>query len=262
MRARAAGVVLGIIVSGAVGLTAVAVRGAAVDDLTSADLLGGPKTDPADEPISAGRWLEDTPTELAGGPPEPAAVPAPMQIAAASPAARASAALPPPSITQVAFRETRHPAARRARLEVTDGRAPDTRTLSNAFSIAQPPSEPDRFDAKRMLLRIGPAPQDRKQGRWFIFAAGSGEAFGLNMIKDPVRGWRRAGWSVERLAEYGKAQVGVGWRRGDSQLAFSVARREIAAYGVSREDTVVGVTYTVSGKPPAKTRFEQRLPRR
>jgi len=114
---------------------------------------------------------------------------------------------------------------------------------------------------KRLTLRIGPTASVRKKGRWFIFAAGSGEAFGLNLVRDPIRGWKPAGWSVEQLAEFGKAQLGIGWRKGARQVSLSAARREISAYGLSREDTVVGVTFSVSGRAPARPRYEQRLPK-
>lgn len=100
-------------------------------------------------------------------------------------------------------------------------------------------------EVRQFLVRIGPKAQDRKKGRWFVFAAGSGDAFGLNLIRDPEKGLRRAGWSVEKLAEFGKAQVGVGWRRGPTQVSLAASRREIGAYGISQEDTVVGVTVSV-----------------
>jgi len=260
MHASAAGMLLGGVVAAAVGLTAVAGHGAAVEGLTADHLLGGPPTPSEDGPIKTSRWSEDAPPVPLAPPAHVDATPVASNALTDQPPA---ILIPPPSLTQAAFRARRHPAQPRMTFAVGDAQAPEVRALGQAFAVAAQPGEPARFDARRLLVRIGPAPRDRKQGRWFIFAAGSGDAFGLNMIKDPVRGgWRRAGWSVERLAEYGKAQVGVGWRRGDAQVALSAARREIAAYGVSREDTVVGVTFTVSGKPPAKTRFEQRLPRR
>lgn len=101
-------------------------------------------------------------------------------------------------------------------------------------------------EVKEILLRIGPKEEDRNKGRWFVFAAGSGEAFGLNLIRDGGKGrLRRAGWSVEKLAEFGKAQVGVGWRRGSRQISLAASRREIGAYGITQEDTVVGVTVSI-----------------
>ncbi|MDB5429532.1 MAG: hypothetical protein JWP35_648 [Caulobacter sp.] len=107
------------------------------------------------------------------------------------------------------------------------------------------PKADSLIDAKALMVRFGPTSTDAKRGRWFIFAAGSGKAFGLNMVRDPVAGWRRAGWSVERLAEFGKIQLGLGWRKGPTQVSVAASRREIGAYGISREDTVIGLSFSV-----------------
>lgn len=108
------------------------------------------------------------------------------------------------------------------------------------------PGDDAGLDVKKILLSIGPSPEDRQKGRWFIFAAGSGEAFGLNLIRDRQRKeLRRAGWSVEKIAEFGKAQVGVGWRKGPTQVSLAASRREIGVHGYSEEDTVVGVTVSI-----------------
>jgi hypothetical protein len=101
------------------------------------------------------------------------------------------------------------------------------------------------IDTHALMVRLGPTPNDAKRGRWFVFAAGSGKAFGLNLIRDPVAGWRQAGWSVERLAEFGKVQLGLGWRKGASQVSVAASRRELGAYGLSREDTVFGVSFSL-----------------
>ena len=101
------------------------------------------------------------------------------------------------------------------------------------------------IDTHTLAVRLGPTPTDAKRGRWFLFAAGSGKAYGMNLIRDPIAGWRRAGWSVERLAEFGKIQLGLGWRKGASQVSVAASRREIGAYGLSREDTVFGVSFSL-----------------
>ncbi|ATQ42352.1 hypothetical protein [Caulobacter mirabilis] len=250
---------LGVAVLGGACLFSATGWGDDVDGVPStAFLAGAPTHDDPDALVHTGRWAENLETPpLAGGPP----ISPPIEtLAAATPSPqpsierRALASTPPGDLRRAAFQPTRP--APTARLEMrTDAEA------IPALPLAAPPAERG-FDARRLLLRIGPPPQDRGKGRWFVFAAGSGEAFGLNLIRDPIQGWRRGGWSVERLAEYGKAQVGLGWRQGDRQVALSVARRETGAYGISREDTVVGVNFTISGQPPQKVRFEQRLPRR
>jgi hypothetical protein len=101
------------------------------------------------------------------------------------------------------------------------------------------------IDAQALMLRIAPSDADAAKGRFFVYAAGSGRAFGLNLMRDPQDGWRRAGWSVERLAEVGKAQLGVGWRSGDAQISLSATRRAIGIQGFSRDDQMVGLNLSL-----------------
>lgn len=291
--------VLGAVALGTAVSMSAATDGLSSDTILAGSTLGDvfsgqtrtPVDDP-DAPIRTGRWAEDAaPVELAGGP-------APTDIAAAPPPPEPillsrSAGSPRAAPSELAMIEApiqvrqlaaplsvplsrvswtspvrQAPVVREPRinLSVSDVSvsAPGS-GLDIASAVFSEPVATSRrgrplLDVKRLTLRIGPSDSVRKKGRWFVFAAGSGEAFGLNLVKDPLRGWRPAGWSVEKLAEFGKAQLGIGWRRGSQQLSASVARREISAYGLSREDTIVGISFTVSGKPPAKTRFEQRLP--
>lgn len=290
MRAAVAAGLAGVTVLAALGLSVAAsigsvtalvpqpLAGAAPPDTP---LAGGPPrvTDDPDAPIRTGRWDEvpaGRPIQLAGGPPapKPAAFSAPIPVAVAAltppPVAAPPAASPRVGLARAAFRPMGQDALAGGPPRVTLTMTTDDDPLApgaglatdNAFtgrSLApREPRPPQRIDARKWLLSIGPAAEDRRKGRWFVFAAGSGEAFGLNLIRDPARGGglRRAGWSVERLAEFGKAQLGLGWRKGDRQLAVSAARREIGLYGYKREDTVVGLTFTVSGKPPQKVRRE------
>lgn len=296
MRAVTKAGLWGTVALAAMGLSAASSMSAGTDGLTSDTLLADARFGPAssgasarasedpDAPIRTGRWAEDAPAspiQLAGGPPpapEAKPVGAPIQVAALTPPPTirpgSTRALPAPVLARAAFRSSERPELMggppTVRLSVSGDRdaiAPgsgldmDDRFTGDSFAPRTPrASQP--FDGKRLLLSIAPEPADRKKGRWFIFAAGSGDAFGLNLIRDPARGgFRRAGWSVERLAEFGKAQLGIGWRRGNRQLALSAARREIGAYGFKREDTVVGLTFTVSGKPGQKVKREQRLPK-
>lgn len=299
MRATTATAIFAATALGAVSLSAATSRSAATDGLGSESLLAGARVGEAfsggaaraadvdpDAPIKTGRWAEDAaPVELAGGPPpaeataaspEPirlsrATVPAgPVLVASLEPERRVAAPLSVP-LSRLAWappaRVERTRQEPRINLTVSDqdvsvpGAGLDL--ASNVFNepvMSARVSRPTP-DVKRLTLRIGPSKAVGKKGRWFIFAAGSGQALGLNLMRDPLRGWKPAGWSVEQLAEFGKAQLGIGWRKGSRQIAVSAARREISAYGLSREDTVLGVTFTVSGRPPVKTRYEQRLPK-
>lgn len=295
MRAIAAAGLTGTIVLAAVGLSAASSIGAATDGLSSEAMLSDARIgdafsgstarvpDDPDAPIRTGRW-DDAPAPvlaLLGGPAAPGAAAPAVQPRA--PAVEYAALTPPPSAAALADAVAAPSAVIRSRValasvsdrvlaggprvKLTVSTDRDATDMGSGLAIDGPAFAPraasssQPFDARRLLLSIAPEPADRKKGRWFVFAAGSGEAFGLNIVRDPARGWRRSGWSVERLAEFGKAQIGVGWRKGDRQIAISAAQREIGAYGYKRDDTVFGVTFTVSGKPPPKTKFQYGIPR-
>jgi len=87
-------------------------------------------------------------------------------------------------------------------------------------------------------------------GRWYLFAAASGQAVGLNMTRDE-RGWDRAGWSTDASSELmGDAQVGVGWRKGDGQASFGVIHREVKGRHMimgqdTRNDTMAAFSFSI-----------------
>ncbi len=70
------------------------------------------------------------------------------------------------------------------------------------------------------------------QGRWYLFAAGTRRAVGLNILRGMDGGWSRQGISHDTGAFIGDAQVGVAWRQGDTQASFGYVHREITAEGV------------------------------
>lgn len=88
------------------------------------------------------------------------------------------------------------------------------------------------------------------KGRWYLFAAASGQAVGLNMLRGE-HGWDRAGWSMDTAgALVGDAQVGVGWRKGDLQSSFGVIHREVKGRHMvfgqqTRDDTVAAFTFSL-----------------
>jgi hypothetical protein len=74
------------------------------------------------------------------------------------------------------------------------------------------------------------------RGRWFLFAAASGRAVGLNMAPSAQGGLQRAGWSSEPTsALISDAQAGVGWRRGLVQASFGYVHRDV------RSDTPLAI---------------------
>jgi hypothetical protein len=86
-------------------------------------------------------------------------------------------------------------------------------------------------------------------GRWYLFAAASGQAVGLNVLRGE-HGWDRAGWTTDTTgALVGDAHVGVGWRKGDMQTSLGVIHREVKGkYRVfgqeTRDDTVAAFTFS------------------
>ena len=65
------------------------------------------------------------------------------------------------------------------------------------------------------------------RGRWYLFAAASGQAVGLNMTPG-APGLPHNSWSAESTsAMISDAQAGVGWRRGAMQASFGYVHREI-----------------------------------
>jgi hypothetical protein len=90
------------------------------------------------------------------------------------------------------------------------------------------------------------------QGRWYLFAAASGRAVGLNMLHDGSD-WNRAGWTTDATsALVGDAQVGVGWRRGALQTSLGYVHREMKGAHMiwgqdTRQDSMVA--FSLSIKP-------------
>jgi hypothetical protein len=241
--------------------------------------------DDPDAPIRTSRF-DDTPApiiELAGAPQAPVAKPAQviqMASASAPPAPDAQAAIlarvipkadPPPqgyaeprvaAYAGPAVRQALAPSVpprglfnpmRRVSLSLTN-ESPFNPGSGLAFAsreprqelVAQPIAPRNRlFDTKRLGVQVDVSPARSKKGRWFAFAATSGDAFGFNFGEKGRKANQR--WSVEKLAEYGKVQVGLGWRKGPMQVSAAATQREIGAYGYSRDDTVFGLSFTVSG---------------
>lgn len=97
---------------------------------------------------------------------------------------------------------------------------------------------------------VGDGARFGEQGRWYLFAAASGRAVGLNMLRDD-RGWDRAGWTTDPTsALVGDAHLGVGWRKGDLQTSFGYIHREVKGENMvfgqkTREDSLVAFSLTL-----------------
>ncbi|MDO9430207.1 MAG: DUF2219 family protein [Phenylobacterium sp.] len=90
------------------------------------------------------------------------------------------------------------------------------------------------------------------QGRWYLFAAASGRAVGLNMLNNG-EGWNRDGWTTDRAsALIGDAHVGVGYRKGAMQTSFGYIHREVKGEHMvfgqkTKEDSMLA--FSLSIKP-------------
>jgi len=102
--------------------------------------------------------------------------------------------------------------------------------------------------ASNIMSKSRATAEDLRRGRWMLFAASSGKAYGLNLIRDSFGGWRNAGYSEEKLARFGSRQLGLGYRKNNSLISLTATRRKLTSIDYSDKDTVVGVTVSVRGK--------------
>ncbi|HEX4711384.1 lipid A-modifier LpxR family protein [Phenylobacterium sp.] len=89
------------------------------------------------------------------------------------------------------------------------------------------------------------------RGRWYLFAAASGRAVGLNMLRGDG-GWDRS-WTTDPTSTLiSDAQLGVGWRKGALQTSLGYIRRQVKGahtlYGVDAHDDSM-VAFSLSLKP-------------
>ena len=90
------------------------------------------------------------------------------------------------------------------------------------------------------------------QGRWYLFAAASGRAVGLNVTRDGSTGsLRGSGWSIDPAARIiSDAQAGLGWRQGPVQASLGYLHRNIKSAfevrGAGRDgDSLIALSFTV-----------------
>lgn len=90
------------------------------------------------------------------------------------------------------------------------------------------------------------------RGRWYIFAAASGRAVGLNMLRGQNGDWSRAGLTQDATSKLiGDSQAGVAWRKGPMQASLGYIHREIKARGdgimglATQKDDVVALSFSL-----------------
>jgi hypothetical protein len=88
------------------------------------------------------------------------------------------------------------------------------------------------------------------RGRWYMFAAASGRAVGLNMTRDGER-WNGASWSTDPASRLvGDAHLGVGWRKGAMQTSLGYIHREMKGQNMiwgqqTKDDSVVAFSFSI-----------------
>ena len=88
------------------------------------------------------------------------------------------------------------------------------------------------------------------QGRWYLFAAASGRAVGLN-VQRTNGDWSNRGLSTDTSsALINDIQAGIGWRKGSVQASLAWMRRKVKAAQTlvgwdHRDDSMVAVTMSV-----------------
>lgn len=90
-----------------------------------------------------------------------------------------------------------------------------------------------------------------QRGRWYVFAAASGRAVGLNVLRGQDGDWSRAGMTSDVNSKLiGDAQAGVAWRKGPMQASVGYIHREIKAKDVimgmaTQEDSMVALSFSL-----------------
>ncbi|KQZ06490.1 hypothetical protein ASD21_02325 [Caulobacter sp. Root1455] len=86
-------------------------------------------------------------------------------------------------------------------------------------------------------LGVSDGRQFGDRGRWYLFAAASGQAVGLNMLHGSEGDWSGAGVSSDASSKLvGDGQAGVAWRKGPMQASFGYVHRKIRA-----KDQIMGM---------------------
>jgi len=113
-------------------------------------------------------------------------------------------------------------------------------------------SRDEKAARKLKDMGIGDGATFGDQGRWYLYAAASGRAVGLNVLHSD-NGWDRSGWTTDPTsALMGDAQLGVGWRKGMLQSSFGYIHREVKGQHMiwgqqTRDDSLVA--FSLSIKP-------------
>jgi hypothetical protein len=113
-------------------------------------------------------------------------------------------------------------------------------------------SRDDKAARELKQMGIGDGASFGDVGRWYLYAAVSGRAVGLNVLHSD-NGWDRAGFTTDPTSSLmGDVQMGVGWRKGMLQSSFGLIHREVKGQHMiwgqqTRDDSLVA--FSLSIKP-------------
>ncbi|MCR5877746.1 lipid A deacylase LpxR family protein [Phenylobacterium sp. J367] len=116
--------------------------------------------------------------------------------------------------------------------------------------LSAPKTREERAVEQLKDMGVGDGAAFGDRGRWYLFAAASGRAVGMNMLRNEGD-WDRAGWTTDATSQLvGDAQVGVGWRKGSVQTSFGVVHREVRGENMifgqkTTDDTVAAFTFAI-----------------
>lgn len=108
---------------------------------------------------------------------------------------------------------------------------------------------------RRLGFRTGDAVDADGKGGWFLFAAASGRAVGVNMAPSLDGGLPRPGWAnAPSTTLVSDAQAGLGWRRGDLQASVGYVHRDVknqtlitsGAGPANYHDSMVAFSFTIT----------------
>ena len=108
----------------------------------------------------------------------------------------------------------------------------------------------DELTARLHALGVRDGSSFGQRGRWYLFAAASGRAVGLNMLHNDT-GWDRAGWTTDATSTLiGDTQIGVGWRKGAVQTSLGYIHREVRGqnelWGIdAKPDSMVAFSFSI-----------------
>lgn len=153
------------------------------------------------------------------------------------------------TLGSAAVETAREAGAGLARLDLTTtAEVPDLRSGVREFAFPEPPAPREL----RAEISRSPEPGRRPEsGRVFAFAAVKGDAAGMVFRGKTPRTAEQPRWAVEKIANIGDMQLGVGWRKGAMQASVALVDRQIEIKGFESRETFLAFTISVK---PRKTR--------